>query len=559
MITLTQEIFDYLAENNLYAGAFNSTPVKVGHKFELNDEVRLYVTDSKTMSIKTAYYFWNNGSSQVAFLGGNNARTWVKRNVARDWRNGGYFEVEVTGAPELFVYDSTIDDVVSGAKCVFLINGEVVNVGTGAQAGDVLAIEPKTVDVEITQAIYVDSGSASGHYFRDNGSGVFELTVESDFRTGGELRLTTVAAEPEYFLFTDEMLSKVTGNGCSMQINGVVIEGETRLFKGDDLTLVANPNRQIVEASFSDSSSGGWGGWGGAKHEFEISEPIGGNVAVLIVGDWVGDDLKFEIEVEIVAVEVTGNNNIYLVDRDIIKSVNAERFEWVGTIGSESPLDYGDYILSLTKIPFKIDPELISGEAFIVLGDKTTKTQSPVLLTDHYRVDLGYIEVPAGDTPSLDFMRTTCNVTLPFANSIAVEPEYVLGERLGVEYLIDLYTGKTTINLKSSKVGGSVFHSAVVDLGVSIPYIRTELQSVNASNIGISLGGNNHITRAGVELQRHKAMLPYGFFAVPVTDDGILGDEKGYIEVENIDLKVNALSVEKEQILNVLRNGVIIK
>ena len=556
MITITQEIFDYLAENNLYVGAGSSAPVNVGHRFELNDEVRLYVTDSKTMSIKTAYYFWNNGSSKSTFVGGNAARTWVKKNVGREWRNGGYFEVEVTSTPDIFVYDSTMDDVVSDARCVFLINGEVVNVGAGAQAGDVLAIEPQTVDVEITQAIYFDSGSASGHYFRDNGSGVFELTVESDFRTGGELRLTTVAAEPEHFLFTDEMLSKVTGNGCSMQVNGVVIDGETKLFEDDDLTLVANPNRQIIEASFSEIS---WGGWGGKSYKFEISEPIGGNVATLTVGDWVGDDLKFEIEVEIVAVEVTGNNNIYLVDREIIKSVNAERFEWVGVIGSESPLDYGDYILSLTKIPFKIDPELISGEAFIVLGDKTTKTQSPVLLTDHYRVDLGYIEVPAGDTPSLDYMRTTCNVTLPFANSIAVEPEYVLGERLGVEYLIDLYTGKTTINLKSSKVGGSVFHSATVDLGVSIPYIRTELQSVNASNIGISLGGNNHITHAGVELQRHRALLPYGFFAVPVTDDGILGDEKGYIEVENIDLRVNALSVEKEQILNVLRNGVIIK
>ena len=62
-----------------------------------------------------------------------------------------------------------------------------------------------------------------------------------------------------------------------------------------------------------------------------------------------------------------------------------------------------------------------------------------------------------------------------------------------------------------------------------------------------------------MEVKQYDLLLKDGFFTNPITDESVLTDVKGYIDVENIQLNVNAMLQEKTEILNLLRQGVIIK
>lgn len=257
--------------------------------------------------------------------------------------------------------------------------------------------------------------------------------------------------------------------------------------------------------------------------------------------------------------EVVPLNNVYVVDADIIESVNEQRFiiRYDGDV--EDNIDYGVYILSLLKLPFKIDESLVVGENTVKLGHRTLTVSAPQVITDSIAVDMGSITVPEIEFNAIDFTNVAINLHLPFTNSITVESQYVIGETLGVEYIIDVYSGNAIINLTSTKVGGSVFFSVNVNLGVSVPYTTQSVSNQQLYNGNITQLGNNRITKPVIEVIKNDSILPYGFFTIPVTDEGSLIDETGFITVSNIELEVDAVNVERELIINKLSSGVIIK
>ena len=58
---------------------------------------------------------------------------------------------------------------------------------------------------------------------------------------------------------------------------------------------------------------------------------------------------------------------------------------------------------------------------------------------------------------------------------------------------------------------------------------------------------------------RNDVILSNGFFTIPVLDEKPLQGEKGFIQVNEVNLQVNATDSERENIISLLNKGVIIK
>lgn len=78
-------------------------------------------------------------------------------------------------------------------------------------------------------------------------------------------------------------------------------------------------------------------------------------------------------------------------------------------------------------------------------------------------------------------------------------------------------------------------------------------------NGNIEIGGDNGVKTPFIELVKSDTLLSNGLFTIPVVDEAILNTATGFIQVENVELKTGALRNEKEMLLNILNNGVIIK
>lgn len=76
---------------------------------------------------------------------------------------------------------------------------------------------------------------------------------------------------------------------------------------------------------------------------------------------------------------------------------------------------------------------------------------------------MGNIAVPMPEN-SLGFTNATALIHLPYANSLNLDINEVLGQIINIEYVIDLYNGNSYVNIKSNK-SDSIIASSSVDLG----------------------------------------------------------------------------------------------
>lgn len=251
---------------------------------------------------------------------------------------------------------------------------------------------------------------------------------------------------------------------------------------------------------------------------------------------------------------VLGFNHLYLVDKTIIKSIGEELSN--NSYGGKL-VDLGKYIINVLELPFEIDNSIKGLETSIKIGDYLSKTKAIELIDDEININLGEIYVPNKYYNVYDYINTDIYLHLPFSEKIKLDVEYVINETVGINYIIDLYNGETTINITSSKVGGNVIHSQKLKIGRNIPFIRKngDILGDNIQNNGL----NNKIYKPFIEVIRNK---PYEMDN-PFNDDVVvktkLIKENGYVIVDNIMLETDASLEEKDRIITILKGGVYIK
>lgn len=221
----------------------------------------------------------------------------------------------------------------------------------------------------------------------------------------------------------------------------------------------------------------------------------------------------------------------------------------------QNDVDMGQYITALFKIPFAIPNDLLTEEKRnIVLGTLDTNVSANGLNTYNMIVNIGTITVPEKYENVYDYIDTECILNLPFFDKVYLSNEFVIGQTLRIEYVIDLYSGNATANIYSSFTGG-IIESTNGVIACNIPFV----QKNNNNVIGlISNINKNIIDNAYVEVIRNKPYNVETVFGAETIDFGVIGNYNGYIEVSDVVLNSSATNEEKTEITNLLKEGVTI-
>ena len=357
-----------------------------------------------------------------------------------------------------------------------------------------------------------------------------------------------------------EDVKQLTVNEVSANVNGVPIVAGSVLRLGDVVTAVIIGNRHFHVRKETPEISSIYFTCenfllGDIEYKgFELSN--NNQTAVFTMTDVeVGFVYKFwNIGTKIETPYVVGANNVYEINYEKLTQINKERFTKYA--GRDEPFDYGQYILSVLEFPFTIPREVIGGPANIQLADKTLTVSATKLLDDAIKIDMGVITVPEKVGNLLDYVKTKAVLHLPRSPSIVLDLEYVIGQTLGIFYILDAYTGTATINVTSTKLDG-VVSSTQVDIGVKVPYMANAYSQTE--NTGVVAGGANGVLAPYIEIIRNESVLSNGFFTSPIVDESLIGVQSGFVKIDNVDLICSALSDEKVRIISALSNGVIIK
>ena len=382
--------------------------------------------------------------------------------------------------------------------------------------------------------------------------------------------------------FTGEMERELTNNHLEMFVNGVKCEANNYdpiydTYTGQEFNLGDVLTIRPVNSGYILNDTGNYVSdyLTNTNWEFEIS-PDKKTGTVVVNGGMLDGIIAFYFATIPAPIVVPpddenpidnikrGINNVYLLDDVTARKVMKERFDLIVSSGNSDSgvsikvIDVADRIIGLINIPFTVDSKYQVGQENVYLADYNTNLQATVLNSDTIIVNMGSISVPHLNNNLLDYLNVKAVLNLPYSMPINLEVNDVIGYELKIEYWIDVYNGECMIKILSTKTN-SIIESKRVDLGVNVPFNKLGTVPNNHSFNNIDATGYNGINTPFLELKTYDTVLVNALFTNPVIDEKTLIDEKGFIEVENIELTVNATLQEKDEILNLLRQGVIIK
>ena len=349
------------------------------------------------------------------------------------------------------------------------------------------------------------------------------------------------------FQFTSTDVSNWAAANFQMKLNDVLVVGAGTINIGDVITVVGINNYKFIYAKFFDVIS-----------ETYLVLTLAPD-ALTATGTMTIPYGSFEYSLEVAAdVNVRGSNSVYVVADDDLSKITAARF--VQPMGGEdsSSVDYGRFILGLIKLPFAVDASNIVGTEQVLLGPLETGVFAGLMNVDRLTYSLGSIAVPGSEGNVLDFADTEAVLHLPYTNPVKLDIDYVIGQTVTVDLLINLYDGTADYNITSSKLGGVVV-TEKVRLDIGVPFASPDTTPGSSSPTNIDFGVDNGVKTAYIEILRKDQVLPYGFFTAPVVVESTIGSQTGYVVVEDVNLKVpRATASEIAEIERLLGGGVIL-
>ena len=381
------------------------------------------------------------------------------------------------------------------------------------------------------------------------------FTISSDKKTatyktdsGTEYEVPTVATsstvpiDPYLNAVKQSDIDNYTAKNTVLYVNDVIATNGTKLT--GVLKFVANSGYLIENAVIRDLD--------GFSNNFVLSGDSKSVTFTTVTGTQYSAPT---VETVMETKEVKGLNAVYELTPDLLRTFTAKRF--VGFNG-QNETDYGRYILGLIELPFKVPSQYVKGKQNIQLGGYDTGVNADLLSIDKITLDLGEITIPLKFNNSLDFQNVTGVLYLPYSLPITIEPKYFVGQKIGVEYIINMYNGECIINIYSTKTNGVIIRQNI-DLNIAIPFAQIETNPTINSPSNIKIGGFNGLKQPYIEVLRNDAILSNGFFTIPVLDEKPLQGETGFLKIDEIKLNVNAHDNECENIISLLTKGVIIK
>lgn len=289
---------------------------------------------------------------------------------------------------------------------------------------------------------------------------------------------------------------------------------------------------------------------------FETSYKISTSKLIATTTDTLNFMSGFNLEVKQLTPNVQGVNQVYELDEKSVGVISSKQFEF---FNGQTLIKYGDYILGLIKLPFPIPKELIVSEnAIVKIGNFDSGVKGKLLNAEKLTINLGSITTPLKFNNTLDFINTACILYLPYCEPINLENDYVIGQTISIQYIVNLYNGEILVNIHSSK-NNEIVISKTIDLDIDVPFSNVKARPPKNDSRDIKLGKDNGVKNPHIVIMRNEGVLPFGFFTIPITDEKPLTGETGFVKIEDIELQLNAPDNEKDMIVSLLNNGVIIK
>lgn len=267
---------------------------------------------------------------------------------------------------------------------------------------------------------------------------------------------------------------------------------------------------------------------------------------------------------------VGGYNNIYITDKETLKEVSFElmrkKREFVykspGSLNYDSEIvtDPHNFIINVIELPFTLDSTMITGRQRIVMGFTKLNVSAPITYADKVSLNMGAISIEPKYNNSYDYKNTTALLHLPYVQPMLLDMNYVMGQVISIEYLVDVYTGHTTINLRSSFTNFEVFKSTETFIGTEIPFLSMKTGTLLDGTGEIRSRLNNNVHTPYVEVIRN---IPYQldseFNSDTLETVETLHDIKGRVYIHNISLESDSTVSEQQTIKSILAGGVNIK
>jgi len=250
----------------------------------------------------------------------------------------------------------------------------------------------------------------------------------------------------------------------------------------------------------------------------------------------------------------TGFNNLYLVDTETLISLTTERFQRVFSDSSISVIDIGDFFIEVLELPFPINEQIKGVIKPIKTGEYQLETQAVQLISDTINVNLGSIDIPSKYNNTYDYINTNVNLHLPFSHTVEININYAISQTLNITYMVDLYSGETTVNITSTKLNDELIFNDSIKIGRSIPFLKS-----NGEKYPVINGINNNLYTAFIEVIRNKPYEINGVFNTDMLRQTTLINETGFMRVNNVILNTEASLQEKNNIVSLLKSGVFIK
>ena len=241
--------------------------------------------------------------------------------------------------------------------------------------------------------------------------------------------------------------------------------------------------------------------------------------------------------------------HLYKTNDNELSALAKARFKDV----SGSTVDYGQYISALYRIP--VDLSNITGDTSnIMLGQYDSMVASTLL--NQYLVDIdgGKIIIPEKFNNAYDYLNTECILHLPFLDDINLPPHYVVNQTINIKYKLDLYSGTLTASIYSSYPNSIVANTSGI-IVTNIPFIQKQTDNVVNELTKVF---TNLIPTAFMEVTRN---IPYdnvNIYGKECVDFDMIGNKTGYLKCDNVSLVTKATKNEKDEIMSLLKDGIIL-
>ena len=242
----------------------------------------------------------------------------------------------------------------------------------------------------------------------------------------------------------------------------------------------------------------------------------------------------------------------YVLTQDNYNQLGKQIIDKVNSTGTGfEQYDYTKFVNYLYQIPFNVGNDITTSSSSINLGKNSINLDCLKVTHETLTIDLGSIDL-TDVSNSNDLKPISTTLYCPFSENINLPPT-VLGSKLYLSFSINL---KTEQGLLLIKQNNNIIHSGQAELFTDLPlYYTAGNQDTLVRQFRAQY--QNAIKQAYIVVNYNKPIT--NLTSYRTTEHGTLSSYKGFTRVSHGTLKQSVNSTIDQSLLNLLRQGVIIK